>query len=209
MKYVPLTCVLVFNSWMMWSQTNPEKFLIKFDSLNQIEAIILNDDLSSNLDSLSPELMEEKQRELLDNVDAVAIQKFIAGVWSLQSNTHAGGTASDLQVPDQYIFYKNGRFSSTTPGDSILGKWQIEPSDFSNFRLDFDVPQIGIKDKEILKYLPQEQIQAMTYQSTMLSICYLDKHNLVFSTFLPATSDDPDEDQLFFKLILTRYSKEH
>ena len=205
MKHKLLILLFTIFSSICFGQTNPEDIIIVYDSLNPNGKILLKSELMSNLDSLSTHLVDDKRSELLIKKDSLTIKNLLIGKWILESVKRTNGESFNLQTSQKLTFNENTNFIQIIKGDTITGKWLVKNEINSNLLLKYDKPQISIKDKEILKYLPEEQIKAMTYSSNNFSIMEINNQSLIFFTFIPENVENFDE--MFFRLILITYKR--
>jgi len=205
MKQKALIFSLMLSSSICFCQTNPEDIIIVHDSLNPNGKIIIKSDLISDLDSLSIHLVDDKRNDLLAKKDILTIKKLLIGNWILESTKRVNGKPLNLHISKQFTFNENGDFIQMFKEDIIHGKWFVKKEINGNLVLNYNEPQISIKDKEILKHLSKEQIKAMTYSSNVFSIMEINEQSLIFSTFIPENTEQIDK--MFYRLILITYKR--
>ena len=205
MKHNLLFLLFTIFSSICFGQTNPEDIIIVYDSLNPSGKMILKSELASDLDSLSIHLIDEKRNKLLTKKDTLTIKKLLIGNWKFERAKRINGKSFNLQTSEQITFEENRNFIQISKGDTIQGKWFVKNENNGNLLLKYDEPQISIKDKNILKYLPKEQIKAMTFSSNTLSIMEINKQSLIFTNFFPENIQQTDN--MFYRLVLTTYKK--
>lgn len=197
---------LILNYHIGFGQVNPENIILEYDIQNGTEKVIFKNELSADFDSLSSQLIDEKRKELMSTKDSATIKNLIVGTWEIKNSVRVNGESANIQLEDKFIFSDNGEFLSYNRYDTVGGKWFIAISDLGNLKLEFDEPQTYIKDKAILKYLPKEQIEAMTYTSNILAIAEIDEQRLIFATFILTLYENIDD--MHYRLILTTYLKD-
>ncbi|MFN8255021.1 MAG: hypothetical protein U0W24_04990 [Bacteroidales bacterium] len=200
-----LTIILAIITNLGYGQTNPEDIILVYDSLNPNGKMILKNDLVSDLDSLSTFLLDETQEKILTQNDSVTIRKSLIGKWTLTSVERVNGMPFNLQSYQNIQFSEDGKFIFENPNDTVLGTWNAIKERNGNLHLSYNEPQIAIKDKEILKLLPKEQIDALTYSSETKAIKEIDDNTLVFMTFILENTENIDD--MFYRLILTTYKR--
>lgn len=205
MSYKILFCLFAISSLGCLAQTNPEDIIVIYDVKNQDEKVILKSELSSNLDSLSMHLVDEKRSMLLSKKDSLTLRKFLVGHWSFKNSKRSNDKPSNLSSVDKYIFDQNGEFTQIKENDTASGTWFIEKSSRANLTLKFNNPQIAIKDKEILKYLPKDEIKKITFDSKLICIREINDEALVISSFI--LQNQTNFDNMFFRLVLTTYNR--
>lgn len=185
-----------------FSQVNPEDIIVVYDSLNPKGKVILKSEMSKNLDSIDIHLLEERKLELLTKKDSLLIRKEIIGRWNLNSVKTLNGKPYNLQVFEEMELTNDGIFNIVENKEIISGKWEISNGELI---LKYNEPQCQIKDKAILKILPKEQIESLTYSSNFLSIRKIANTNIEFMHFLPENTENIDE--MFYVLVLSNYVK--
>lgn len=188
-----------------YSQTNPENLILVYDSLNSEGKLILKSDLVSDLDSLSIFLFDEMEEKLLVQKDSITIRKMLVGKWKLKSIERVNGAPFNLESYQNIQFSEKGECILENLNDTVLGTWNVVNESIGNLRLKYNEPQIMIKDKEILKLLPPEQIKSLTYSSGIKAIKEIDNNILVFMSFIPQNTENIDN--MFYRLILTTYER--
>ena len=205
MKDKLLILLFTIFSSICSGQTNPEDIIIVYDSLNPTGKILLKSELTSNLDSLSTYLVDDKMNELLTKKDTLIIKKLLIGNWRLQDTKRLNGKSFNLQIAEQFTFNENQNFVQILEEKKSQGKWFVNHKTNGNLTLKYNERQFSITNEELLKYLPEEQVKAMSFDSNMLSIMEINEEQLVFATFLPENVQDLDN--MFYRLVLTTYVK--
>lgn len=193
---IMLTCVFGF------SQVSPEDIIIVYNSLNPKGKVLLKSEMSKNSDSINIHLLEDKKLELLTKKNSLLISKEIIGHWNLNSVKTSNGEPYNLQVFQEIELTNDGKFNILDHEEVINGKWEISKGELT---LNYNEPQCQIKDKALLKILPKEQIESLTYSSNFLSIRKIDNTNIEFMHFLPENTENIDE--MFYVLVLSNYVK--
>ena len=191
-----LTCIFGFG------QVSPEDIIVVYDSLNPNGKVLLKSEMSKNLDSINVHLLEDKKLELLTKKDSLTIRKETIGRWNLNSIKTSNGTSYNLQVFEEIELTNDGEFNILDNEEIISGKWELRKGELV---LNYNEPQCQIKDKALLKILPKEQIESLTYTSNFLSIRKIDNHNIEFMHFLPENIENIEE--MFYILVLSNYIK--
>ncbi|GHC65135.1 hypothetical protein SAMN05421855_1146 [Ulvibacter litoralis] len=191
-----LTCTFGFG------QVSPEDIIVVYDSINPKGKVLLKSEMSKNLDSINIHLLEDKKIELLTKKDSLLISKEIIGRWNLNSIKTSNGKPYNLQVFEKIELTNDGIFNILDNEEIISGKWEISKGELI---LNYNEPQCQIKDKALLKILPKEQIESLTYSSNFLNIRKIDNTNIEFMHFLPENIENIDE--MFYVLVLSNYVK--
>ncbi|OAD92720.1 hypothetical protein A7A78_02080 [Aequorivita soesokkakensis] len=205
MKQKLLIFLFAILSSSTFGQTNPEDIIIVYDSLNPRGKIILKSELASNLDSLSTHLVDDKRIELLTKKDSSTIKKLLIGNWKLESAKRINGKTLNIQTPDQIRFDENQNFIQNLKGKILKGEWFVKQNPIGNLHLKYNERQFLITDEELIKQLPEEQIESMSFNSDILSIMEIDKEHLIFANFVLENAQDFDN--MFFRLVLITYIK--
>ncbi|WP_139149447.1 hypothetical protein [Ulvibacter litoralis] len=193
---IMLTCTFGFG------QVSPEDIIVVYDSINPKGKVLLKSEMSKNLDSINIHLLEDKKIELLTKKDSLLISKEIIGRWNLNSIKTSNGKPYNLQVFEKIELTNDGIFNILDNEEIISGKWEISKGELI---LNYNEPQCQIKDKALLKILPKEQIESLTYSSNFLNIRKIDNTNIEFMHFLPENIENIDE--MFYVLVLSNYVK--
>jgi hypothetical protein len=189
-------------SLVSFGQTNPEDIIVVRDVTNQTEKIILKSELSSDLDSLSMILMDEKREELLSKKEPTTISQLLIGSWKKEHSKRVNGKHAPLLTFEKITFKKNETFKQVAQGVKAKGKWTVKNNPVGNLRLQYNQTQTHIKDKDLLKLLPEEHIKAMSYDSNVLSVKEITETKLVMISFVALNGEHQ-----FFRMVLTTYSK--
>ena len=199
-KLITLLIILTYTSG--FCQISPEDIIVVYDSLNPKGKVLLKSEMSKNLDSINIHMLEDKRLELLTKKDSLLISKEIIGSWNLNSVKTSNGKPYNLQVFEKIEITNDGKFNIIGNEEIISGKWEINKGELT---LNYNEPQYQTKDKALLKILPKEQIESLTYSSNILSIRKIDKTNIEFMHFLPENTENID--QMFYVLVLSNYVK--
>ena len=81
----------------------------------------------------------------------------------------------------------------------------MKQSLIGNLYLKYNERQFLITDEELIKQLPEEQIESISFNSNILSIMEIDEEHLVFTNFVLENAQDFDN--MFFRLVLITYIK--
>jgi len=202
MKQKLITLLILLTCITGFGQVSPEDIIVVYDSINPNGKVLLKSEMSKNLDSINIHLLEDKKRELLTKKDSLIISKEIIGRWNLNSIKTSNGTPYNLQVFEEIELTNDGKFNILNNEEIISGKWEIRKGELI---LNYNEPQCQIKDKALLKILPKEQIESLTYSSNFLSIRKIDNRNIEFMHFLHENIENIDE--MFYILVLSNYIK--
>jgi len=202
MKQKLITLLIILNCTFGFSQVSPEDIIVVYDSLNPKGKVLLKSEMSKNLDSINIHMLEDKKLELLTKKDSLLIRKEIIGSWNLNTVNTSNGKPYNLQVFKKIEITNDGKFNIVDNEEIISGKWEINKGELI---LKYNEPQCQIKDKALLKILPKEQIESLTYSSNFLSIRKIDNNNIAFMHFLPENMENIDE--MFYVLVLSNYVK--
>ena len=202
MKQKLITLLIILTCTFGFGQVSPEDIIVVYDSLNPKGKVLLKSELSKNLDSINIHMLEDKRLELLTKKDSLLIRKEIIGRWNLNSIKTSNGKPYNLQVFEEIELTNDGKFNILNNEEIISGKWEISKGELT---LNYNEPQCQIKDKALLKILPKEQIESLTYNSNFLSIGKIDKTNIEFMHFLPENIENIDE--MYYVLVLSNYKK--
>tara|TARA_R110001592_G_scaffold271330_1_gene537815 strand:- start:722 stop:1336 length:615 start_codon:yes stop_codon:yes gene_type:complete len=202
MKQKLITLLIILTCTFGFGQVSPEDIIVVYDSLNPKGKVLLKSEISKNLDSINIHLLEDKKMELLIKKDSLLISKEIIGRWNLNSIKTSNGKPYNLQVFQEIELTNDGKFNILDNEEIISGKWEISKGELT---LNYNEPQCQIKDKALLKFLPKEQIESLTYSSNFLSIRKIDDTNIEFMHFLPENIENIDE--MFYVLVLSNYVK--
>lgn len=202
MKQKLITLLIMLTCTFGFGQVSPEDIIVVYDSLNPKGKVLLKSELSKNLDSINIHMLEDKRLELLTKKDSLLIRKEIIGRWNLNSIKTSNGKPYNLQVFEEIELTNDGKFNILNNEEIISGKWEIRKGELT---LNYNEPQYQIKDKALLKILPKEQIESLTYNSNFLSIGKIDNTNIEFMHFLPENIENIDE--MFYVLVLSNYKK--
>ena len=206
MKHKLLILLFTIFSSICFGQINPEDIIVVYDSLNPSGKVILKSELTSDLDSLSIHLVDEKRNELLTKKDSLTIKNLLTGKWKLESTKRINGKSFNLQSYEQLTFNENQNFIQVLEGKTTQGKWFLETKTNGNLRLKYNEPQFSITNKELLKHLPEEQLKALSFDSNTLSIMEINEELLIFATFIHENVGQIDD--MFYRLILMTYRKD-
>ena len=205
MKQKLLIFLFTILSSSTFGQINPEDIIIVYDSLNPSGKIILKSKLASNLDSLSTHLVDDKRTDLMTKKDSSTLKKLLIGDWKLESAKRVNGKTFNIQTPDQIRFDENQNFIQILKGKISRGEWFVKQNLIGNLHLKYNERQFLITDEELIKQLPEEQIESMSFNSNILSIMEIDEEHLVFTNFVLENAQDFDN--MFFRLVLITYIK--
>lgn len=200
-----LTIFFVIIRILGFGQTNPEDIILVYDSLNPNGTVILKSELVSDLDSLSRFLIDDMQEKLMTKKDSATIRNLLIGKWTLESVQRVNGIPFNLQAYEKMQYKIDDKFVLENPDDTVRGYWKVINERHGNLHLTYDEPQIAIKDKNILKLLPEEQIKSLTYSSGIKVIKEIDSKMLLLMTFIPENTENIND--MFYRLILTTYRK--
>lgn len=202
MKQKLITLLIILTYTFGFGQVSPEDIIVVYDSLNPKGKVLLKSEMSKNLDSINMHMLEDTRLELLTKKDSLLISNEIIGSWNLNSVKTSNGKPYNLQVFEKIEITNDGKFNILDNEEIISGKWEISKG---NLTLNYNEPQCQIKDKALLKILPKEQIESLTYSSNFLSIRKVDNKNIVFMHFLHENIENIDE--MFYVLVLSNYIK--
>jgi hypothetical protein len=202
MKQKLITLLIILTCTLGFGQVSPEDIIVVYDSLNPKGKVLLKSEMSKNLDSINIHTLEDIRLELLTKKDNLLINKDIIGIWNLNSVKTSNGKPYNLQVFEKIEIMNDGKFNILDNKEIISGKWEVNKGELT---LNYDKPQCQIKDKALLKILPKDQIESLTYSSNIISIRKVDNKNIVFMHFLPENMENINE--MFYVLVLSNYVK--
>ena len=202
MKQKLITLLIILTCTFGFGQVSPEDIIVVYDSLNPKGKVLLQSEMSKNLDSINMHMLEDTRLKLLTKKDSLLISKEIIGSWNLNSVKTSNKKPYNLQVFEKIEITNDGKFNIVDNDEIISGKWKISKGELI---LHYNEPQCHIKDKALLKIIPKEQIESLTYSSNFLSIRKVDNKNIVFMHFLPENIENIDE--MFYVLVLSNYVK--
>lgn len=202
MKQKLIILLIISSCTFGFGQVNPEDIILVYDSNNPEGKVLLKDEIAMNPDSFNVHMLEDKRIELTTKKDDLSITQEIVGRWNLNSIKTSNGEPYNLQVFKGIELTIDGKFNILDGEETISGEWEINKG---NLILNYNEPQYQIKNKALLKILPKEQIESLTYSTNHLSIRKIDNSNIEFMHFLPENTESLDE--MFYIIVLSNYTK--
>ncbi|WP_157957283.1 hypothetical protein [Winogradskyella tangerina] len=205
MKQKFIVLLTFFNVFVFFGQTDPEDIIVVYDSLNPNGKVILKSNLSSNLDSLSPHLVDDMRKELFIKKDSATISKLLVGKWKIKSVKRINGDSTNLIVQDSLVFGADHYYSQSSDGKTVEGKWILKTNMIGNVTIQYNEKQYPVLDENIIKALPKDYLESLSYDSNILSITELNEEYLILTTFLLENAHDFDT--MFYRLVLKTYAR--